>query len=199
MSSYFSRTITGWQDEILLREKDKVIIEMQAEVFEKHGEGWFRIISGSMWPLIEAQDRILAERVDPSEVRPGDIILFKNCHVLVTHRVIRIFKRAGKTVIIQKGDAGGSAGTIAPESILGKVVAIEKNGRLLRLDRGWARFLNGFLGFKNCYCYRLNVKISVIKGRLRNKPGFRYLRTSYRILSKPFAFLNQAIARTLLI
>jgi len=183
----------------LLREKDKVIIEMQAEVFEKHGEGWFRIISGSMRPLIEVQDRILAKRVAPSEVQPGDIILFKNSDVLVTHRVIRIFKRNGKTMILQKGDAGGSAGTIAPESVLGKIVAIEKKGRLLRLDRGYVRFLNGFLGFKNCYWYRLNVKISVIKGPLRNKPGFRYLRIVYRILRKPFAFLNQAIPRTLLI
>jgi len=183
----------------LLREKANVIIEMQEEVFQKRGHGWFRIISGSMWPLIEAQDRILAKRVAPSEVQPGDIILFKNSHVLITHRVIRIFKRAGKTVILQKGDAGGSAGIIAPESVLGKIVAIEKKGRLLRLDRGYVRFLNSFLLLKNCYWYRLNVKISVIKGPLRNKPGFRYLRILYCILSKPFAFLNQAIARTLLI
>lgn len=182
----------------MLRKKANVIIEMQAELFEKQGKGWFRIVSGSMQPLIEVQDRILAERVGPSEVRPGDIILFKNCHVLVTHRVIRIFKQAGKTVVLQKGDAGGSVGIIASESVLGKVVAIEKNGRLLRLNRGYVRFLNGFLWIKNCYWYRLNVKISVIKGRLRNKPGFRYLRILYRILSKPFAFLNRAIARTLL-
>ncbi|NVM20309.1 MAG: hypothetical protein HWN68_00830 [Desulfobacterales bacterium] len=179
-------------------EKANVIIEMQEELFRKQGEGWFRIVSGSMRPLIDAQDRVLAKHMEADEVEPGDIILFKNSHVLVTHRVIRILRRNGKTMILQRGDAGGSASTVAPESVMGKVVAVEKDGRLLRLDCGWARVVNAFLGFQNCCSYGLHLRIAAIRGRLGDKPGFQYLRNLYRILRKPFAFLNRAIARTLL-
>ena len=89
-------------------------------------------MSGSMRPLIDIDDRVLARLVDPEEVKPRDIILFKNTDTPVTHRVVKVIRHNGKAMILQRGDAGGTPGTITAEAIVGKVVGIEKNGRFLK-------------------------------------------------------------------
>ncbi len=55
------------------KENTPLIREMQAEIFQKQGEGWFRIVSGSMRPLIDVGDRIFAKRVSAVEIKPRDI------------------------------------------------------------------------------------------------------------------------------
>jgi signal peptidase I len=180
----------------MTEKKTDLIREMQEELFKKQGEGWFRIISGSMRPLIDVHDRILARWVSPVEVQPADIILFKNRNVFITHRVITIYKQDGKIMILQKGDASAIASTILPESILGKVVAIEKRGRILKIDRGWVGRLNSLLGVKNCSAYRLDQNFYALKQRFRGKPGFRYVRSFYRLLKKPFVVLNRVVERS---
>lgn len=79
--------------------------------------------------LIDINDRVLVKKIAPSEVKIRDIILFKSNDAFVTHRVIKLEKHNGKTIILQKGDEGVHAGLIAPESIIGKVMTIEKRGR----------------------------------------------------------------------
>ncbi len=173
-------------------EKDRLIRELQEELFEKEGEGWFRIVSGSMRPLIDVGDRVLAKRVGLSDVKARDIVVLRNREVLVTHRVLKIFEKDGTTVIFQKGDSGSYASLVAAECVTGKVVAIEKDGRILRLDRGRIRVVNTLLGLRNSLFYQFDVKIRIVKQWLRDKPGFPYLRRVYRILRKPFTFLKQA-------
>ena len=43
-----------------IKENTPLIKEMQTELFQKQGEGWFRVVSGSMRPLIDVDDRIFA-------------------------------------------------------------------------------------------------------------------------------------------
>jgi signal peptidase I len=90
----------------MIEGREHLIREMQEELFQKQGQGWFRIMSGSMRPLIDIDDKVLAKLVDPEEVKPGDIILFKNTDALVTHRVVKVIRHNGKTMILQRGDAG---------------------------------------------------------------------------------------------
>lgn len=179
----------------MTREKANVIAEMQEELFCKQGEGWFRIISGSMRPLIDAQDRVLAKRMEADEVKPGDIILFKNSNALVTHRVMERYYENRGLFFLQKGDRGGSVGMIPAESVLGKVVAIEKNGTVLRLDRGRGRIVNTVLGINNYAGYRVSTKITEVKKRFRDKRGSQCLELLYRGVKKLFVLLNRAMLR----
>ena len=126
----------------MIKENTPLIREMQAELFQKQGEGWFRIVSGSMRPLIDVDDRIFAKLVSAAEIKPRDIILFNTAEALVTHRVIKIIRQNGRSRILQKGDASAFSSTIPLESVMGKVTAIEKNGKLYPLDRGKTRLLN---------------------------------------------------------
>jgi len=177
------------------KEKAHIIKELQDELFHTKGKGWFKIISGSMYPLIDINDKVLVKRIFPSEVRLGDIILFKNDDVLVMHRVIKIEERNGRMMILQKGDASNYASMITPEMILGKVKAIEKKGKILSLDSGRGKVINNFLGFKNTVLYRFDLKISVIKQWLRDKPGSVLLISLYRIIKKPYNLFNRLIVK----
>ena len=98
--------------------KSELIREMQEELFLKQGQGWFRIISGSMQPLFDVHDRVLAEKVNPVDVQTGEIILFKNSNTLVTHRVVKRYHENGQLCFLQRGDWGGPVGMISAESVL---------------------------------------------------------------------------------
>lgn len=87
---------------------------------------------------------------------------------------------------------------IAPESVMGKVVTIEKRGRVLTLESGRGRIVNSFLGIKNCVSYKLDTKINAIKKMLRDKPGFKWVRLFYRIFKKPFILFKEGMVRILL-
>ncbi|OGW51563.1 MAG: hypothetical protein A2Y81_08965 [Nitrospirae bacterium RBG_13_43_8] len=178
----------------ITHDKDEEIIkDMLFELFEKEKKGWFRVISGSMSPLVEINDRVLVKK--EREIGLRDIILFGYQDVLVTHRVVGRIYENGRLYLLQKGDRGGSASKIPSESVLGRVVAIEKNGRLLRLDSGWGRMVNTVLGINNYMLYRVSAKVEVIKRRLRYKPGFQCMKLFYRISKKPFILLNGGMLR----
>ncbi len=168
---------------------------MQDELFQINGKGWFRIVSGSMSPLIEINDRVLVKKVNPSEIRQKDIILFKVDDVLVTHRVVNLSRNDGKTMILQKGDASNHASLISTDKVMGKVKAIERKGKFLDLDSMQGRVINGFLGWKNCFSHRFCLRIDPVKERLRDKPGFTLLRAVYRGLKKPFRNMGRLMVR----
>jgi signal peptidase I len=182
-------------NETVTKEKAHIIKELQDELFHTEGKSWFKIISGSMYPLIDINDRVLVKKIIPSEVRLRDIILFKFDDVFVTHRVIKILRQNGKTLILQKGDAGNHAFAIDPEIIVGRVVTIDKKGSFLSLESGRGKIISQFLGFLSTLGYRFDSRMSVIKSWLRDKPGSVFLISLYRIIKKPYKLLNQLMIK----
>lgn len=181
----------------LSREKTTLFKEMQDELFQKNGKGWFRIVSGSMHPFIEINDRVLVKKVNSSEIKIGDIIIFKSNGVFVTHRVIDLLRQNERIAILQKGDASSYASWIPVDDVVGKVIIIEKKGKFLNLNSLKSRVLNSFLGWKNCFMYQFYLRIVPVKHWLKNKPGFVFLRSFYRFLKKPFSYMHRIITRLL--
>jgi signal peptidase I len=175
--------------------KPSLMSEMQDELFKRDGKGWFRIVSGSMSPLIEINDRVFVKRVLPSEIKTGDIILFRSDEVFVTHRAVELSKQTGGTMVLQKGDASNHASWVPLNDIVGKVITIEKKGKFLNLTSWQGRVMNGFFGWKNCFSYQLGLRIDPVKQRLRGKPGFIFMRTLYRALKRPFRYAHRIMAR----
>ena len=66
------------------------------------------VLTDSMLPEISSGDLIIAERIDPSEIKVGDVISFfdpaGNGSSVVTHRVIEIVTEDGKTQWRTRGD-----------------------------------------------------------------------------------------------
>lgn len=102
-------------------------------------QGWvmrFRPQGGSMLPFLRPGDVV---SICPGKsCRPGDIILWQTGPALVLHRVV--VKQNGG--LLTKGDFLGYLDSpVAPEQILGRAVARERQGRLRRLDNFWQRWL----------------------------------------------------------
>jgi signal peptidase I len=183
--------------ETIRKETTELIKDMQDELFEIEGKGWFRIISGSMYPLIEINDKALVKKISLSEIKLGDVVLFRQDGVFVTHRVLRLSKQNGRPMILQKGDASNHASWVPIDDVVGKVFTIEKRGKSINLDSKQGRMINGFFGLKNNISYHLALHISPIKQYLRDKPGFIFLRVFYRILTKSVHFINNMMLRFL--
>jgi hypothetical protein len=104
-------------------------------------------------------------------------------------------RQNGKTLILQKGDAGNHAFAIDPEIIVGRVVTIDKKGSFLSLESGRGKIISQFLGFLSTLGYRFDSRMSVIKSWLRDKPGSVFLISLYRIIKKPYKLLNQLMIK----
>jgi signal peptidase I len=115
---------------------------MMAQVGLQYGQTlWVTVNGDSMWPLIVPGDRLLLEPVD--SLRIGDLITFYEVSTLCTHRVMGKIKKAGELLLRTKGDCCGQWDQPIPvESIVGKVVAIQKRDRLLVLKGPLWRGLN---------------------------------------------------------
>jgi signal peptidase I len=172
--------------------------ELQEELFLREGEGWFKVVSGSMYPLIGVNDRVLVKSLDIHELRPGDIALFKVDDTYIAHRIIRILKRDGKILYYQKGDANKYASLLSPESIMGKVVAIEKKGHVLGFESGRIKIINSLLVMKNCFFYRVPLTHNRYEGNMGTKNYTKGRRCFCSLAKKPFSLCNKFIARILL-
>jgi signal peptidase I len=182
-------------DRTVTREKADVITEMLDEALRLKGQAWFRVLSGSMYPLIEINDRVLVRDINPAEVRPGDVVLFKSDGVYVTHRVIQFERKGRRPMVLQKGDASAHASLIAPDSIVGKVTAVEKQGRVLDITAGRGKMLNGFLGMKSCTQYRLAERADRLTERTKDTPGSVSARAFLRIVKKPFSVFQRILVK----
>jgi signal peptidase len=113
-----------------------------------------------MHPTINDRETVTVEPVPPSDVKRGDIVLYRNEGGVVAHRVIRIERNNGTPLFILRGDAlGCSDESVAAQQVLGKVVCVERNGRSIN-PYGWKSSI--FRTAHNC-AFRL-------KRRLLRKP-----------------------------
>jgi len=86
---------------------------------------------GSMIPFILDGDMVLVGPAANSEILVGDVICYEiSPGRLFLHRVI---KRDGER-FVSKGDALDFTDVVFPGQVLGRVVAIERHGRVRRLD-----------------------------------------------------------------
>ena len=114
---------------------------LSAAVLER-GDGLrFRARGNSMLPFIRDGDVLL---VRPGlETRPGDVVL---CRAgdgrVLAHRVTRVHEQSNRRSILLQGDAHPwSDGLFPLDDILGRVVAVERGRRRVRLDAGLHRWL----------------------------------------------------------
>lgn len=88
------------------------------------------ITSGSMWPALKKGDLVLMEGVEKSELKTGDIVVYRNKKGFTIHRIIEINEKTLKT----KGDANNiSDSSIKYEDIVGRTVNI--SGKPFRIPK----------------------------------------------------------------
>ena len=96
----------------------------------------FRAQGGSMHPTIRDGDALMLAPIQPIELRIRDIVLACQSGRPVAHRVVRLTKRNDRPVrVVLRGDALLSCDLpMVPDAIVGRVIAVERNGRRIDLD-----------------------------------------------------------------
>jgi hypothetical protein len=110
----------------------------RGKVLRLRAQGW------SMYPFIKHDDIVEVEPVDSSAIRLGDLVFCRYAgNRLVAHRVVGLNREGGQVILEIKGDSVGHRDRpIYPEQVLGRLIAIERRGRRLRMDGRLRRLTN---------------------------------------------------------
>lgn len=118
----------------------------------------FRVISGSMSPMIRVGDQVTVSEVRVEDLRRGDIVLYEVGDTFHTHRLLSVRRQGGATWLLTKGDnAFNPDQPWGDEQLLGKVVAIGRGERWMDLEsRRWqaANRLLGALAYLEVAAFR---------------------------------------------
>ncbi|MBW2594442.1 MAG: GNAT family N-acetyltransferase [Deltaproteobacteria bacterium] len=102
-----------------------------------------------MRPFIQDEDLITVSPLWNFPIRVGDVVLYKTMDdQAIVHRVIRKTIKGSGTVFFIKGDAAfGQPEGVDTQRILGRVTAIERNGRERKLNTKLHRIINLFFAW----------------------------------------------------
>lgn len=133
------------------RPGDKVLNllpDMWQEACERGGYLSFRVISGSMEPMIRVGDRVKVSRAEPSRLRIGDIIAFREGQGVTGHRIISRGNFNGQVSFYVRGDVGSAWRRVTVEDLIGKICAIERDEHEILLDTPRYTIANKILGWR---------------------------------------------------
>ena len=87
----------------------------------------------SMYPTIREGEAITVEPILPSEVKVGDIILYRSDDSVIAHRVARIERGENevRSFILRADTWGEYDEPVYADQVMGKVVSTERGGRII--------------------------------------------------------------------
>ena len=121
-------------------------VELSKEIMDKGACLRFRPEGGSMHPFIRDGDFLVVRPIENSSIKIGDVVFCSTVgNRVIVHRVISKHRKDGSMTILIKGDACfGPPESVNAQDVLGKVVAIERNGRERRVDADLYRIIGLF-------------------------------------------------------
>ena len=100
----------------------------------------FRAEGTSMRPTIRDGEALSIAAVSPDEVVRGDVLLCRHDTRVLAHRVVGVTGRGTHRVFQLRGDAKAACDApVGEHDVVGKVIAIHRNGRLVGLNDRAAR------------------------------------------------------------
>ena len=147
--------------------------DLSADLLKMGKQVRFRATGSSMHPLVRDGDTLLISPCQPSDIRPGDILLCVGAHQrVVVHRVIRRKRsRHGAQFLLQGDKAAQSDGWIDSSAIYGRLEEITRDGKRI-VTSGRFRFL----GLVIVLAYRLGLRHTTLAAwlsrLLKHLPAF---------------------------
>lgn len=98
-------------------------------------QAWLPVIGDSMGPFLPGGSKVLVSRTAPHGIRCGNLVVYEDEGRMICHRVLRRRPQGLSHAFLTKGDGWRVTDPwVCAEQIIGKVVAINRNGSLVRLD-----------------------------------------------------------------
>jgi hypothetical protein len=144
-----------------------------------------------MAPLVTLGDVVLIQRANWEDLRRGDLLLIEQEGTFLVHRLVAADVHGLHT----KGDNASYADLpLTPRAVLGRVVAVEKDGR--RIDLGIGRWLlvNRLLGLLGWGEIQLFAAGRAVKRRLVGAQSGRWTGLA-SLAATPFRWLTRLLVR----
>jgi signal peptidase I len=136
--------------------------EMAAEVLRSFGEVRLRVTGSSMLPAVLPGDVIDVVRIEPGEVRSGDIVLFERSGRLFAHRVVETGQR-----IVTRGDRHRKTdGPVEERELLGRVTKLTRGGRVISAEVGLAGRIAGAILRRSDWGARAVMRVAGLARRI---------------------------------
>ena len=122
----------------------EVFLNLSRDMLEQGKSVRFQAKGWSMRPFIRDGDFITVSPVENSSIKIGDVVFYSTTeNKIIVHRVIGKHRKDGRMTMLIKGDATfGLPDKVDSRDILGKVVAIERNGHKRNLETRFYQILN---------------------------------------------------------
>jgi len=129
----------------------------------------------SMWPLLRDGDKITVRSLGSRTLRVGDVVLCSSEHGhLLAHRVVRRRRVCGRWALVVQGDQVSKPdGVYGRADILGRVVTVERQGRLMSLDAPVVRMLGIAAALRTHWRVKHGHRSWWAARVARRLPGFR--------------------------
>ena len=100
----------------------------------------FRAEGASMYPTIRDGDIVIVSAVSARNIVRGDVLLCRHDKRVLAHRVVAVTTCDGALFFELRGDAKGSSDApVGASAVVGRVISVERNGRLIGLRGPAAR------------------------------------------------------------
>ena len=107
-----------------------VCCDLVADVAQTTGTVQLSVSGGSMLPCLWPGDRVTVSRCQVSDLRPGEIVVYRQDGRLIIHRVVSV----SEGEVIARGDAvSGNDAPVAASEVVGKVTGATREGKPLNL------------------------------------------------------------------
>lgn len=116
-----------------------VIASLYIQAVRQGQSTWFRVISGSMRPLIHSGDAVYIEPATAAGIEVGDIAAFETPAGLLIHRIVHRQQAGAYIRFIEMGDAALQANWMKEQAIVGRVILACRGNRQLDLRRPIAK------------------------------------------------------------
>jgi signal peptidase I len=124
---------------------------------------WFRVVSGSMVPILHIGDSVHIKPAKASEIHIGEIAAFETHDGLVVHRIIQHRQTGTSIQLLEMGDADLRAGWVEEQAVVGRVVAVRHGSRQINLLHRIARRYGAVTAYLRFWLYRTNKKFRALR------------------------------------
>ena len=100
-----------------------------AQALQTSGAVCLRALGGSMEPAILPRDILVVAGCRVDDLRPRDVVLFARDGRIFAHRLLEVGARAGRRLLLTRGDALWHADApVDADDLLGRVVKVGRQG-----------------------------------------------------------------------
>jgi signal peptidase I len=156
--------------------------ELWLELYFRKGRRWLPVLTNSMEPLIRPGDKVLVSKIEPAEIRRGDIIVFRRGDDLIVHRVLKKWQTADGLRFGEKGDRGYTYRMIDAGNMVGLVTMVKRSRTTIDISSPLTRLINLVV---STWLFWTSIGINSIKSSVDNRIGniiSRVLFLSSRVL-----------------